>query len=64
MKLANIDKIILHIFQTIWEISMEFSGKMCFMIISKFTESQGFTLSVENTVSKKSQERQRGANVV
>ena len=33
MKIANIDREILHIFWTTWGNSMKFSGKMCFKII-------------------------------
>ena len=55
MKIANIDKEILHIFWTTWGISMKFSGKMCLMIILKVTKNQGFTLSLEDTVFEKPQ---------
>ena len=55
MKLANIDKENLHIFQTTWGSSMKFSGKMCLVIILKVTKKQGFTTSLENTVLKKPQ---------
>ena len=34
---------------------MEFSGKMCFKIILKATENQGFTLSIEDTFFEKPQ---------
>ena len=34
---------------------MEFSGKMCFKIILKFTKNQGSTLSIEGTFFKKPQ---------
>ena len=55
MKIANIDREILHIFWTTWGISMKFSVKMIFMIILKVTKDQGFTLSLEDTFFKKSQ---------
>ena len=53
MKIANIDKEILHNFWTTWGISMKFSGKMCLMIILKVTKNQGFTLCLEGTIFKK-----------
>ena len=31
---------------------MKFSGNMCFKIILKDTKNQGFTLSLEDTISK------------
>ena len=34
---------------------MKFSGKMCLKIILKFTEEQGFTLSLEDTFFEKPQ---------
>ena len=55
MKIANIDREILHIFWTTWGISMKFSGKMCLMIILKVTKNQGFTLSLEDTFFEKPQ---------
>ena len=55
MKIANIDREILHIFWTSWGISVKFSGKMCLMIILKFTKNQGFTLTLEDTFLKKPQ---------
>ena len=42
MKLANIDREIIHIFWTNWRISMKSSGNMCFMIILKVRKNQGF----------------------
>ena len=48
MKIANIDREILHIFWTTSGISMKFSGKMWLMIILKVTKGQGFTLSLED----------------
>ena len=56
MKIVNIDGEVLHIFWTIWEIPMKFSGKMWLMIIYKVTKNQGFILSLENTFLKKLQE--------
>ena len=55
MRIANIDREILHNFWTIWGIWMKFSGKMCLMIILKVTKNQGFTLSLEDTFFKKPQ---------
>ena len=55
MKIANIDREILHIFWTTWGISMKFAGKMCLMIILKVTKNQGFSLSLEDTFFEKSQ---------
>ena len=40
IKIANIDREILHIFWTTWGVS----GKMCLMILLKVTKNQGFTL--------------------
>ena len=57
MKIANIDREFLHIFWTTWGNSMKFSGKMCFEIILKVTENQGFTLSLEETFFEKPQGR-------
>ena len=50
IKIINIDKENVHIFQSTRGISMKFSGKMRLMIILKVIKKQGFTLSVENTV--------------
>ena len=55
MKILNIDGGNLHLFWTIWGISMTFSGKMWLMIILKVTKHQGFTLSLEDTFSEKPQ---------
>ena len=41
MKIANIDKKILHIFWTTLRNSMKFSGRMCFKIILKVPKKQG-----------------------
>ena len=55
MKIANIDREILHIFWTTWGISMKFSGKMWLMIILKVTKNQGFTLPLEDIFFEKPQ---------
>ena len=55
MKIANIDREILHNFWTTWGISMKFSGKMWLMIILKVTKNQGFTLSLEDAFFEKTQ---------
>ena len=49
MKIADIDREILHNFWTTWGISMKFSRKMWLMIILKVTKNQRFTLSLEDT---------------
>ena len=53
MKIANIDREILHIFWTTWGNSMKFSGKMRFKILLKVTKKQGFSLSLEYTIFEK-----------
>ena len=53
MKIANIDREILGIFWTTWEISMTFSGKMWLMIILKVTKNQSFIVSFHFRVKKK-----------
>ena len=55
MKIANIDREILHNFWTTWRISKKSSGKMWLMIIKKVTKNQGFTLSLEDTFFEKPQ---------
>ena len=55
MKIANIDREILHNFWTTWAISMKFSGKMCLVIILKVTKNQGFTLCLEDIIFEKPQ---------
>ena len=57
MKIANIDRELLHIFWTTWGNSMKFLGKMCFEIILKITKKQDFTLFLEDTFFEKPQER-------
>ena len=58
MKIANVDREILHIFWTTCGNSMKFSGKMCFKIILKVTKNQGSTLSIEDTFFEKPQRDQ------
>ena len=55
IKLANIDRESLHIFWTIWGISMKFSGKMWLIIILKVTKNQHSTLSLEDKFFEKPQ---------
>ena len=55
MKIANIDREILHIFWRTSEALMEFSGKIWLSIILKVTKNQGFTLSLEDTFFEKPQ---------
>ena len=43
MKIANIDRQILHIFWTTWGILTKFSGKMSLKIILNVTKNQSFT---------------------
>ena len=57
MKIANIDREFFHIFWTTWGNSMKFSGKMCFKIILKVTKNQGFTISLDDKVFEKPQQR-------
>ena len=52
MKIANIDREVLHIFRTTWRILMKFSGKMFLVIILKLTRSQCFTFFVEDAFLK------------
>ena len=53
MKIANIDKEIVHISWTTWGNSMKFLGKISLKIILKVMKNQGFNLSLENTFSEK-----------
>ena len=46
MKIVNIDEEHLHTFQMTCEISIEFSEKMCLMIVLKVTKNQGFKASL------------------
>ena len=55
MKIANIDRKILHNFWTALGISMKFSGKMRLIIILKVTKNQRFTFSLEDTLFVKPQ---------
>ena len=55
MKLANIDEENLHIFRKTWRISMNFSGKICLIIILRLIKNQSFTHRLENTVLEKPQ---------
>ena len=55
IKIADIDREILNHFWKTWEISMEFSGKMCLMVILKVTKNHGFILSLEDTFFEKPQ---------
>ena len=52
MKIVNIDKENINIFQAPWKVSKKFSGRMCLMIITK---NQGLTPSLENAVFEKPQ---------
>ena len=56
MKIANIDRESLHIFWTIWRISMKFSEKMWLMIVLKVTQNQGLTLSLEDVFGETTDE--------
>ena len=49
MKIASIDREILHNFWTTSGILMKLSGKICIMIILKVTKNLGFTLSLDDT---------------
>ena len=55
MKLANIEREILHVFWTTWGIPMKFSGKTWLMIILKVTTNQRFILFLEDTFFEKPQ---------
>ena len=55
MKIANIDREILHNIWTTWRISMKPSGKMYLLIILKVTKNQGFIVCLEDTIFKKPQ---------
>ena len=55
MKIANIDREILHNFSTTQRNSMKFLGKMCLEILLKVTIKQGFFLSLEDTFFEKTQ---------
>ena len=55
MKIASIDRKILHNFWATWRISMKFSEKMWLMIILKVTNKSGFNLYLEDTFFEKKQ---------
>ena len=55
MKVANIDREIVHNFWTTWGISVKFSGKMWLMALLKATKKQAFSLSLEETFFEKPQ---------
>ena len=55
MKIANIDREILHIFWTTWGMSMTFLGKMSLMTVLKVNKNQGLTLSLEDKFFEKPQ---------
>ena len=55
MKIANVDREILHIFWMTWGVSVKFSEKMWLMIILKVTK-KGFTHSLEDTFFQKDKE--------
>ena len=55
VKMVNIEQENLHIFWTSCGISMNFSGKMSLMIISKVTKSQDLTLSLKIAFLEKPQ---------
>ena len=56
MKIANIDREVLHNFWTTWGISMKFSGKMDLMIILEATKNPGFHPPFEETFFEKPHE--------
>ena len=59
MKIANIDREILHNCWTTLEILMKFSVKVWLVIILKVAKNQGFTLSLEDTFFEKPQRGER-----
>ena len=59
MKIATVNREIIHNFWTTWGVSIKFSWKMWIMIILKVTKKQGLTLSLEDTFFAK---RQGGSN--
>ena len=64
IKIANIEREIVHIFWTTWGISMEFSGKVWLMIILKLTKNQCFILSLKDTFFEKPQMTEDGGGGV
>ena len=59
MEIVHMEEENLYIFQTTWDISMKFLGKMWLTINDniKRHEKPGFTLSIENTFLEKQQKR-------
>ena len=59
MKIVHMEEENLYIFQTTWDISIKFLGKMWLTINDniKRHEKPGFTLSIENTFLEKQQKR-------
>ena len=55
MKIVNIDKGSLDIFQTTLGILVKFSGRTCLTTILNMAKNQAFTFSLENAVLEKSQ---------
>ena len=55
MKIVNIDKGRLDIFQTTLGILVKFSGRTCLTTILDMPKNQAFTFSLENAVLEKSQ---------
>ena len=55
MKIVNIDKGSLDIFQTTLGILVKFSGRTCLTTILDMAKKQAFTFSLENAVLEKSQ---------
>ena len=55
MKIVNIDKGSLDIFQKTLGISVKFSRRMCLITILNIAKNQAFTFSLENAVFEKSQ---------
>ena len=55
MKIVNIDKGSLDIFQTTLGILVKFSGRTCLTTILDMPKNQAFTFSLENAVLEKSQ---------
>ena len=63
MKIANIDREILHIFWTTWGTSMKFSEKMWLMVILKVRKNQPFSLSLEDTFFEKPEGEKGGGGL-
>ena len=58
MKIVNTEGENIHIFWTVWGISIKFSGKKWLLIILKVKKNQVFTLSLEKTLLEKPHERE------